>query len=259
VLPDVVDLGLGDVEVARGERAFSAPLLVSHHQGEGHVFVPVGRRAGAQAARAVGFDPPIHETAVAIEPLLLVLPELVEEVLVVHVDGNEHAVANAFGNRGIEGLTHVVIVGSSNAQMAIGTIRGDGVVVPAVVRGHHVCIAVAARVGAPAAFAVLREGKHHAWLARRGTARLASVLGVDTSIAAVCGVDDARVRAGASASGAAAACSRRRDLSGVLAGAKRKCGAADSESNAARSSQGQMVPQGREANPVFHDQGGKSG
>jgi len=54
-------------------------------------------------------DVPVHQ-AVLIQVLLFVLPKIVEQGLVIHVYGHEHAVADPFGYSGI-GLQGPWLVG----------------------------------------------------------------------------------------------------------------------------------------------------
>ena len=91
VLPDEPDLRLGGGEIAGGEAPLTAPALVGHEQREGHVLVAVGGRAGAEDRISVGADVPVHQPVV-VQEQLLVLPEIVEGVLVVGVDGQQHPV-----------------------------------------------------------------------------------------------------------------------------------------------------------------------
>ncbi len=107
VVPDVLDLLQGVGAVAFGQRSLAAPLLVGHHQRPGHVLVGVGGGAAADGLAvhlrgvAAGVDRPVHE-AVAVQVKLLVLPEVVEQRLVAHVDGDDQAVADSLGNRRVE-------------------------------------------------------------------------------------------------------------------------------------------------------------
>src|SRR6185437_5984875 len=181
VVPDVLDLRLGQVGVL--ERAARSPLLVGHHQRPGHVLVGVGRGAAFglpvhHRRVAARVDHPVHE-AVAVRVELLVLPEVVEQRVIAHVDGDDHPVADPLGDgrierRGPRGAAEPVGGRPLDALEAARPVGGDEVGLPLGVGSHDVVVVVGGRIGAARYLPVLRERKVGSVRGRRRPAREAA-------------------------------------------------------------------------------------
>ena len=92
VATDIVSGNPGDNLLGIAEVG-ATPLLGSHHESESGIEVSVRCRTSTAAATHT----PVHTGAVAAIGLPSAI-ELVEHGLIVHVDGNQHAVSNSFGN-----------------------------------------------------------------------------------------------------------------------------------------------------------------
>ena len=120
------------LDVVGGQAAATAPARVGHDQRERDVLVGVAGGAHAQHLRAGGVDVPVHE-AVGIEPALRIQPQLVERRLFAGVDGQQHAVGDAFRHRRVDLAPRRVR--AARAQVAAGAVGGHDLRVPGVVGG----------------------------------------------------------------------------------------------------------------------------
>ncbi len=100
---------------------------------------------------------------------LLVLPQIVEERLIIHVHRQDHPVADALGHRRVR--LQAGLVWPLHAAEAIGPVRGHGVVLPLRVHRLHVLVAVERGVDAVAVLPVLRKGEIGGARMHGGTAR----------------------------------------------------------------------------------------
>jgi hypothetical protein len=101
------------------------PDLIGHQKSHGHIFIGVGCAVGAFDA-AVIIEIPIHHIMVRAigDPLDRVFPKTIEQGLVIHHDGDEHPVADTFGN-GV--VPHVRPLNTQSAGQGPAISFGPGV------------------------------------------------------------------------------------------------------------------------------------
>ncbi len=157
---------LARIDVVRRQAALAAPARVGGDQRVGHVLVGVAGGAGAQGLRPGGVDVPVHQ-AVAVEPLLAVLPELVERRLVVGVDGQQHAVGDPFRHGRVD--LRARRVRPAHAQEPDGAVAGQQIGLPLRVGGSRI-----RDVRARRRYAVPGAGDHDGGRGPGGAARAAA-------------------------------------------------------------------------------------